>query len=676
MAAKVPRETIDEVCARTDLVALVGTRVALKRSGGLLKGCCPFHQEKTPSFVVYPDDHSFHCFGCQAHGNAIDFVMRTEGLPFMEALQQLARQTGIELATEDDPQAELRSRLIALHESLSAFYRRCLQQAAEAQAARVYLQSRTLDERVGDAFLIGYAPRRTGALVTWAQRNNWPLRLLVQAGLLVPNTPRAQPERERRDSTTDYYDRFKGRLMFPIRDPRGRVVAFSGRLLEDRKRAAKYVNSPESLIFHKGRILYGLDRARRVIVGLPHREALLCEGQIDVIRCHASGFENAVAAQGTAFTAEHAVLLSRYADSAVLVFDADAAGRKAALRTAMQLMAAGMPVRIAELPSGEDPDSFLRAQPPEAFRQRLSDAESVVPFQVRLLRTEEARPDAVDAVERIAGAVLETVAAASSAILRARLLQEAAEHLNLPESALNEVLTARLARQRSAAPRPPAESNPLPTPQTAPDTNAAPTSDDLPEDIPEDVSPATPHPKPSASIPPPCPEAIALCELVCQHEDAPAVLLAIEDYLPLVFVPHPVCRRILEAAIETRHTGKDRLVELQETDPKDLGKWISRFATAAHRVAGARETTPETAAHGCILGLWRRQLGAERRDLDQTDGAAPETLRERWILTTLMNRLKMSEWATVHPLLTEEIHRRHQDGRLAPPAEHAAESVV
>lgn len=640
MNVKISRETIEEIRARTDLPALIGSRVSLKQSGGLLKGLCPFHQEKTPSFVVYADDRSFHCFGCNAHGNAFDFLMRSEGLTFVDAVRQLARQAGIQLEHENDARAGLRHRLYAMHEALAAFYRRCLLQTAVAAKARQYLLSRNLTEADAERFLIGYAPRKPGTLTTWANRHDFTEDLLEKAGLLAVSSRSSGEEGDR----GKYYDRFKGRLMFPIRDHLGRVIGFSGRLLEKGGKAAKYVNSPETLIFQKGRILYGMDLARADIVNRPGREVLVCEGQIDVIRCHAAGFANTVAAQGTAFTHEHATLLKRYADSAVLVFDGDAAGHKAALRTACAIMAAGMPVRIAQLPDGEDPDSFLRQSGPDKFRQLVEQAESVVPFQVKYLQRQEQRPEAVDAVERIAGQVMATIAQAASPIQRARLLQEAAGELNLPEKALSEALDQLSARKR---PRPP-----VPSPAAAPEKAADRITAGHTLPVNRD------HGNHNGQ---PTPEETTLCELVCHHEDDAAVVLAIEDYLPLVFVEHAPCRQIIAAAIESRDTGRDVLRQLQSGSEKEAIKWINRFAASDHRVATARDATPEQAAHDCIMGIWRKQLLRERRQLDAGDGVAEEILSRRWSLTKLIGRLSAGRWQQAQPLLAEEIQRRRQE---------------
>ena len=238
------------------------------------------------------------------------------------------------------------------------------------------------------------------------------------------------------------YHRFAGRLMFAIKDSAGRVVGFSGRQLIANKKSGKYVNSPETEIFKKGNLLYGLDKAAAHITKSPHREAILCERQIDCIRLHTSGFPVAVAPQGTAFTAEHAAILKRYADSAVLVFDDDAAGHKATIKAAGILFAVGMPVRVVSLPDGDDPDTFLgstdEGKGAEGFRKLLDNAESAVRFQCRILRASESNPNSVDAVQRISKAVLDTIALCKNAILKDSLLSEAAIALGIPKDVLQD----------------------------------------------------------------------------------------------------------------------------------------------------------------------------------------------------------------------------------------------
>jgi DNA primase len=435
MAFGIPESTIEEIKARTDLADLIaGYGIAVKRAGGAYKACCPFHSEKTPSFHIQPDKGFYHCFGCGESGDAITFVMKREGLSFVEAVKKLAANLNIAIEEREDPQAGLRKRLLALHAELAAFYRRCLCTAKEAAPARAYLESRDLSGEVAERFQIGYAPLIADAMLTWAGKHGFTTEELEAASVLKPS--QYAPGR--------WYSPFAGRLMFAIRDRAGRVIAFSGRTLETDKtkmRGGKYVNSFDSIVFRKSEVLYAFDiAAGKIANAKPIREAIVCEGQIDVIRCHACGFDRAVASQGTSFTKEHVQMLKRVADAAVLVFDGDAAGRKAAIHTGGDMIEAGMSVRVARLPPGDDPDSLLRTKGAEAFQACLDAAESIVAYQVGIAREAEKNPDSYDAISRAANAVLALVRRSSSAVMRASLLQEASTLLKIPVRALEEEL--------------------------------------------------------------------------------------------------------------------------------------------------------------------------------------------------------------------------------------------
>ena len=411
MSGKVTEQVIEEVRARIDIVELIGARLTLKKSGATFKGCCPFHHEKTPSFHVNPVKQFYHCFGCGEHGDVFTYLMKQDGLTFMDAVRTLADRVGVAIREDVDLHAQSRNQLYAIHAELAAFYQRCLKQTREAEVARQYLSSRQLSDEVVAHFGIGYAPLTPrDAILQWADKHRYTAEQLVSAGILAP------PKNP--DRPNDYYDRFRGRLMFPICDRQGRVVAFSGRILDAKSHPAKYVNSPETDIFTKSRVLYALDKAAAKIVKHPRREAIVCEGQIDVIRCHACGFETAVASQGTAFTKEHVALLKKQADSVVLVFDGDSAGRKAALRTGALFLEEEIPVRVAALPKGEDPDSLLRDKGPGPFRELLESAVSITALQIDTLRQAEPQPDSIDAVNRVARNVIEMLAACSNAVQR------------------------------------------------------------------------------------------------------------------------------------------------------------------------------------------------------------------------------------------------------------------
>ena len=420
-------ETLAEIKSRINLAELIEAYgVETRRVGSSIKACCPFHKEKTPSFHINNDQGYYKCFGCGESGDAISFVTKYEGITFVEAVKKLAERAGVVIEERYDPQAKLRNRLYQINSELAAFYRRCLLQIPEAQPARDYLKARALDGDIANTFGIGYAPDRQGVLLAWAKKHNFAPDELVAAGLLAP--PRHPGDA--------YYDRFHGRITFPICDGQGRVIAFSCRLLQERKNTGKYVNSPETDIFKKAHTLYALHLARPHITRSTPRRALVCEGQIDVIRCHACGFDTAVASQGTAFTEDHVQLLKRCADTVDLVFDGDKAGIKAAIRTMGLFLKNGIPVRLVSLPDGEDPDSLLLNKGTEAFTECLSRAEDPAPYLIRRLREQEEHPDAMDAVVRMARSAVALIAECSEPVLSARFIQDAADALGLPADTL------------------------------------------------------------------------------------------------------------------------------------------------------------------------------------------------------------------------------------------------
>ena len=430
----IPDSIIEDVRQRTDIAEIIGRSISLKRQSGGWVGLCPFHHEKTPSFHVNEARQRFHCFGCGLDGDVFKFLMLNDGMTFLDAVRFLAEKAGIVIREEADDGSRARlKRLYHIHAEAAAFFRRCLLQTKEAETARAYLERRRLTGDIAERFQLGYVPMMRGVLNQFAQRNRFTIAEMVEAGLgTLPDRPTAE---------SILHNRFRGRLMFPICDHTGRVVAFSGRILDSAASPAKYVNSPETPIFKKARVLYALDKAQRAIANSQHREAILCEGQIDVIRCHACGFPRAVASEGTAFTAEHAQLLHRYADSAIELFDSDKAGRKAAIRTAAILLAEGIPVRIASLPEGEDPDSFLLKHPPEAFQKILDDARDVIAFQVEYLRAQEQDPDSPGAAGRIVRETLQTIAACSNPVHRERMLQDLSRILQLSMETIRDEMT-------------------------------------------------------------------------------------------------------------------------------------------------------------------------------------------------------------------------------------------
>lgn len=431
MSKGITEATVEEIKARVDLADLISSYgIQIKVAGVSKKACCPFHHEKTPSFNINDAKGFYHCFGCGESGDAIKFVMKYEGLSFVEAVKKLADQVGVKIEEKEDPQAGLRGRVYALLAELALFYRRCLIKTKEAEPARKYVASRELSDEVQESYLIGYAPAGIGAILKWAEKYGYSTEELEAAGVIKGPT---------RPGDSGYH-RFGGRLIFTIRDKQGRVVGFSGRQLVESKNSGKYVNSPETVVFKKSNVLYGFDKAMACIARSPNREVIVCEGQIDCIRLQTSGFANTVAGQGTAFTEAHVAMLKKVADQVALVYDDDAAGHKATVKSARLCLGAELPVRVVSLPNGDDPDSYLRTHASEDFRTMLEGAESIMSFQVRTERAKEKNPDSVDAVNRISRELLLTIAQCPSAILRATMTDETAKLLNLPRAALSEEL--------------------------------------------------------------------------------------------------------------------------------------------------------------------------------------------------------------------------------------------
>jgi len=552
----IPKNLLEEIRARNDIADVVGSYLQLKRVGSALKALCPFHKEKTPSFNVHAQRQIFHCFGCGAGGDVFKFVMLYENVDFAAAARLLAQRCGLRLeyaeggTPGDGPDKSL---LYRVHAEVAELYQRSLLESPRAAAARDYLAHRELDLDTARDYLIGYAPDSWDTLLRWAAGKKISAQQLVAAGLVIKS--------DRAENRSPYYDRFRHRLMFAIRDELGRVVAFSGRVLDPADKTAKYVNSPETALFRKGRVLYGLDKARRHI--LDARVAVLCEGQIDCIRCQRAGFMQVVASQGTALTEEHALLLRRYTDDIILVLDADPAGEDAALRAAEVLLAAGLSIRIAALPTGHDPDSLIRQQGAAAFQHVLDQAQSALEFQVGLLRRRENLATEAG-LTRATRAVLATIARAPGAVHRDQLLRQAATLLRISEQALRQDLGR-------AAP---------PPSRTPPGT----------------VTPPPSHP----------PEEVALLELLAQH---PELHASIRQYLVPEHLTDPACRTLLGCWLDPDAGPKALNAALLDSD-EECRRLAAQVQMAPQRITGEESSAPQ-AAQDLILTI--RRKGLERR---------------------------------------------------------------
>ncbi len=585
MAGIIPKQVLEDIRFRCDIADVIDSYITLPKKGMLIKTLCPFHKEKTPSFNVNRQRQIFHCFGCGAGGDVFKFVMMYDQLDFMGAVRLLAERAGVPLQFEQGgsgPGAD-RNLLFDIHEKIAARYRDYLLKNPKAQVARDYLQQRQLSGDVVDAFMIGYAPDAWDTVTQWGRANKIPVDKLELAGLLV----------RKEDGGTEhpFYDRFRARVMFPIRNEQGRIIGFSGRTLVKDHKGAKYVNSPETPLFRKSHVLYALDRARRDIV--EKREAIVCEGQIDVIRCHQAGFTTAVAAQGTAFTEDHARILRRYADGVVLVFDSDEAGRTAAIKTSGIFLQAGMAVRVAALPPGEDPDSLILKQGAAAFQKAIDEAVSALDFQIDVLQARE-NSDTEAARLRVSKAVLAAISLSPNAVQRDLLVQQAARRLGLSPAALQTEL-----RPLIKAPPPAHE-------------------DDRPVV-------AAPAPKPRDE------------RLLVEHVAAsPDLMDIVNEYLPLSLMTDPQCRAFIEALGASRIQGVGLMDVIAEHDDADQS--LAAFAAAALSAPsrGGTEQSHLAAVQDIILALWRTEL-QRRRHLAQAGS------EESHMLTADLNKLRSWE---------------------------------
>jgi DNA primase len=433
-------ETIEKVRRASDLVEVAGAVVQLKRVGTNFRGLSPFKKEKTPSFYVHPDKQFFKCFSTGSGGDVFRFLMMTEGLDFPAAVRRLAERAGLHIEDEagvtgggDGGSGAERERLRQIHASLALHWRDLLAKDPSAEGAREYLKEREIPTEWIMRFGLGYAPAAWTATLDWGKKNGFSEEEMIAAGVAL----RAQSGR--------VYDRFRNRLMFPILDEGGRVIAFSGRVLAGAApEEPKYVNSPETVIFKKGRVLFGFDRARRAMAEAGR--AIVCEGQLDVLRAQAAGFLETVAPLGTGFTEEHAKLIGRFAKEIVICLDADVAGDRAAGRLGGILVEGGqgwgglakaeLGVKVVRLPAGDDPDSLIRKGGPEAFRAKLDAAVDFLDFYVDWQSKQEG--DSPAGRRRVVEAVAKLLGMIESAVSRTGLVARAASRLGLGESLVME----------------------------------------------------------------------------------------------------------------------------------------------------------------------------------------------------------------------------------------------
>ena len=367
----IPHEYIEELTRRTDIVELVGSYVQLKRKGRLYGGLCPFHSEKSPSFYVYPDTQSFYCFGCGAGGDAITFAKKINSIDYPEAVKMLAARAGMPEPQEDDKTGRMRSRILSMNKEAARFFHACLNSTVEeARQARAYWRRRGLDDKTIVRFGLGYAPNDGQALYQFLRDKGYNQQELDASGLF------------KRSPSGRIYCLFWKRVMTPIFDLRGNIIAFGGRVLDDSK--PKYVNSPETLVYHKSDTVFALQIAKRSA----SRRFVLCEGYMDVISMQQAGIDTAVCACGTALTQDQVRLISEYADEVILSYDSDEAGQKATLRSLELFRNSPVKVGVLQIPGAKDPDEYIKKYGAERFKALLDGVGNALDFRLGRLRSQ------------------------------------------------------------------------------------------------------------------------------------------------------------------------------------------------------------------------------------------------------------------------------------------------
>jgi len=600
----IPKETIEEIRSRCNVVEVVGSYLPqLRRRGSTFKCNCPFHQEKTPSFTVNETRQIFHCFGCGAGGDVFGFVMEYEKVDFVTAVKILAERCGVEIEFEEGQtgRGADKDALYKIHREAAAFYHRLLVDGGGGAEARRYMEERDLSPDVVKDFQIGFAPNEWDGLMKRALKKGYSTDQLEAAGLVVPS------ERNGRKS---HYDRFRNRIMFPICDPMGRVIGFSGRIMNKAEKGAKYVNSPETLLFRKNQVLFAFDKARKPIVEA--RQAIVVEGQIDAIRCHQAGLANVVASQGTALTENHARLIKRYADEVVLVLDADTAGVKAALASSEIFVAAELSVRVVTLPEKEDPDSLIKKSGSQALEVLVENAPPALEFLIDCLGRQENMATEAGRM-RVVKAALALINKCPAAARRDSMLHRAADLLNISPQALGQDLR-REQRNRRPAPRRAEE--------TAP-------------------APQKTYPRQETS----------LLELLVHHY--PDVQPLVHDYLPIRYLTDPICRELVELLmVDLPESLTENLHDFDE----ETQKVVSRIQVEESRAIDEETPARDLAAMYIVL-FWKRQVKLELAGLDRRmDLTNEERYIERLRLVHIKKVLENEGWEEAKLAIEAHLH--------------------
>jgi DNA primase len=614
----ISQATKEQIRAASDIVDVIGAYIPLKRNGANFTALCPFHKEKTPSFHVSPQRQFFHCFGCHKGGDVFTFVREYENIDFMEALRRLADRAHIPLemeSTPGEPQSRhLKEELLHIHEQITQRWQSALAGDPAAAIARDYLVKRGVSPEAVQQFRLGYAPDLWDDTVNWAKSKHFEAATVAQAGLIL-----------HKEDSDHYYDRFRGRLIFPICDEQGRVIAFSGRVLSGDEKTAKYVNSPESPIFTKGRVMFGLDKSKRAI--LEARCAIICEGQLDLIACFMAGVKNMVAPQGTALTADHARILKRYADEVILCFDSDSAGNNAAIRSLDSLLACGLAVRVASVPEPHDPDSYIKEFGGPAFASLIQQARGFFDFYLdRLCASNDLATDR--GRRAVAEAMTEAVHKTGSAVLIDTYAQKTALRLGVSAESMRQEFKKK--------------------PRSAPSAK---------EESPDE--PAADMPRPSA-------REAGLLRVLLENDSFVEWTAA---HLDLEWLAHPVVREIV--------AGRLRLEQTQSW--QGVAAWLSEMENAAWKnlitellVDNRPLPDPETLLKGSSTrdGVVKnlrdtfivRQLTAiiQRIESGELDDAARDELLQK---KAQLNRLKQQPLAPLPLDISKHPQSAENNGR-------------
>ena len=581
MAGLLSPATRERIRAASDIVDVIGGYLPLKRTGANFTALCPFHKEKSPSFNVNPQKQIFHCFGCNKGGDVFTFVQEYENIGFMDAIRRLAERAKIPLEFDSSPgdlaSRHLKDQLLEIHDKIAQRWQNVLSGEAAGQTARDYLDKRGVSADAIKLFRLGAAPDAWDDTVNWATGKDYPLELVEKAGLII-----------RKEETGKYYDRFRGRLMFPICDESGRVVGFSGRILSGDEKTAKYVNSPETAIFTKSKIFFGLDKSKRAILDAGY--AIVCEGQLDLIACFMNGVPNVLAPQGTAFTEQHARILKRYANEAVLCFDSDNAGQNAIVRSLDNLLAAGLAVRVVVVPPPHDPDSFIKEFGGDKFLELVKSARGFFDYYLeRLCATNELGSDKGRLAVLLGMA--ESVHKTGNGVLVDTYAQKTALRLGVSPAAVR----AEFAKVKSARP------------------NAAPAEeeDGVPAEEGEmDVRPA--------------PHEFHFLKLLLMHEElaGPAAL-----HLEPGWIQHPLVRQIVSRRLNSQREGTWLGLAgfLDECESTTASSLITEAATEERKLPN-----PELQLTDMILKLrnqfYDRQIAALTQKMSQPEIPEEEKL--------------------------------------------------